>query len=598
MAFNSIAECFAAQVAKTPDAIAVSAGEAALTYRELDERASRLACRLADLGVASQDSVAVLLTRSIDLVVAIVAVVKAGAVYLPLHSAYPPARMQWIMDNAGQPVLLADRTTSLRTLPASREVVLVDAEDAGRSGAQPEQVPLVPTRPDDLAFVIHTSGSEGHPRGVALTHKGVLGVALDSAWDNNNHERLLMVAPYAFVVHIYELWVPLLHGSHLVLAPSSDLDIATLGRLLRDEEITSVHLTAGLFRVVADEAPQCLASVREVLTGGDVISPAAVQKVLAACPGITVRAMYGTSEVSSFATTTTMTAPFRPGPTVPVGHAMDGVRLYLLDERLQPLTVGEIGDLYISGERLGRGYSGRADLTSEKFVADPFAGGGQRMYRTGDQARWTPRGMIDFIGRANDQIKIRGFRVELAEIESAIAAFPGVAEAIAVARPDEHGEHRIVGYVVAAASAATGPPGASPLDTPPLDAGELREHAAALLPDYMVPSAFVELDAIPLTPNGKLDRRALPEPEFTDAANYASPATERQAVLCSLFARALGVSQVGINDSFFDLGGQSLSAMRLISSINSALDAELTLDQLFDAPTVADLEQYFENVAA
>lgn len=592
MAFNSIQECFAAQVARTPDAVAVSAGGTALTYRELDERASRLAWRLADLGVAPQDPVAILLTRSVELVVAILAVAKAGAVYLPLHSAYPPARMQWIMDNAGQPVLLADRTTSLRVLPSSRNVVLVDADDRGQqSGPREPCGPPVSSRPDDLAFIIHTSGSEGHPQGVALTHRGVLAVALDSAWDNAAHERLLMVAPYAFVVHIYELWVPLLHGSHLVLAPPGDLDIATLRRLISDEAITSVHLTAGLFRVVADEAPDCLATVREVLTGGDVISPAAVRKVLAACPGITVRAMYGTSEVASFATTATMTAPFRPGPTVPVGHAMDGVRLYLLDERLRPLTVGEVGDLYITGERLGRGYSGRADLTSEKFVADPFTGSGQRMYRTGDQARWTPRGMIDFIGRANDQLKVRGFRVELAEVESVLASFPGVTEAIAVARPDGLGENRIVGYVVTEASQAGGP------GTPqPLDMSELREHAASLLPDYMLPSAFIEVGTIPLTPNGKLDRRALPEPVFTDAT-YASPASERQAMLCSLFARALSVPRVGVNDSFFDLGGQSLSAIRLISSINSALDAELTLDQLFDAPTVAGLEKHLENVA-
>jgi amino acid adenylation domain-containing protein len=591
MAFDSLQECFAAQVARTPDAVAVSAAGTALTYRELDDRASRLARRLADLGVAPQDPVAILLARSVELVVAIVAVAKAGAVYLPLHSAYPLARMQWIMDSAGQPVLLADRATSLRTLPTSRQVVLVDADDDdAQAGPSDAGKALVRSRPGDLAFVIHTSGSEGHPRGVALTHRGVLAVALDSAWDTAAHERLLMVAPYAFVVHIYELWVPLLHGSHLVLAPPADLDIATLRRLIRDEAITSVHLTAGLFRVVADEAPDCLATVREVLTGGDVISPTAVQKVLAACPGITVRAMYGTSEVSSFATTATMTAPFLPGPTVPVGHAMDGVRLYLLDERLRPLTVGEVGTLYIGGERLGRGYFGRADLTSEKFIADPFADSGQRMYRTGDQARWTPRGMIDFVGRANDQVKIRGFRVELAEVESALASFPGVTEAIAVTKPDELGENRIVGYVVTGDGQAGGP-GASQ----PLDASKLRTHAAGLLPDYMVPSAFVELDTIPLTPNGKLDRRSLPEPEFTDAT-YASPASERQAILCGLFAKALGITRVGANDSFFDLGGQSLSAIRLISSINSALDVELTLDQLFDSPTVADLEKHFENV--
>jgi amino acid adenylation domain-containing protein len=590
MGSRSIQDQFATQVAQAPDAVAVSAGAVRLTYRELDERASRLAGRLTALGVRREEPVAVLLARSPELIVAILAVVKAGAVYMPLHSAYPLARMQSIMDGAGHPVLLVDESTRQAGWPDSRQVVLVDS-GTGRPRPAPAAGPGQPrppapgpgtgARPDDLAYVIHTSGSEGQPRGVAITHRGVLGLALDSCWDTGSHQRVLMAAPYAFGVSTYEIWVPLLRGGCLVLAPPGRLDLGTLRRLIRDEQITAVHLTAGLFRVVADEAPDCLAGVREVLTGGDVISAAAVQRVLAACPGIAVRAMYGATEVSSFATTATMTAPLGASATVPVGRPMQNVALHVLDERLRPRAAGEVGEVYIAGERLARGYFGRAGLTAERFVANPFAGPGTRMYRPGDLARWTAAGMIEFVGRANDQVKIRGFRVEIAEVEAALASCPGIAEAVVVARPAEPGERVLVGYVVGGADA--------------VDVAALREQAGKVLPDYMVPAAFVLLDSLPLTPNGKLDRRALPEPVFAGSSAYQPPGTMQQETLCSLFATALGVARVGVNDSFFDLGGQSLSAIRLISLINETLNAELSLEQLFDYPSVADLDRHLRE---
>jgi amino acid adenylation domain-containing protein len=575
MGSRSIQDQFAAQVAQAPDAVAVSAGEVRLTYRELDERANQVAHRLVGLGVRRAQPVAVLLERSPELVAAILGVLKAGAAYMPLHSAYPLARMQWIMDNAGQPVLLADGSTCRAGLPACSQVVLVDSDTVLRD--LPSADPRTSARPDDLACIIHTSGSEGDPRGVAVTHRGVLSVAQDSCWDTSSQKRVLMLAPYAFAVSTYELWVPLLRGGCLVLAPPGRPDLGTLQRLLRDEQLTAVHLTAGLFRVVADEAPDWLATVREVLTGGDVISPRAVQRVLAACPGITVRAMYGASEVSTFATTARITAPFHAPPTVPVGRPMDNVELNVLDERLRPVAAGQVGEIYIAGDRLARGYFGRPGLTAERFVANPFGGAGTRMYRTGDLARWTPDGMIDFVGRADDQVKIRGFRVETAEVEAALATCPGISEALVVVRQAEPGEQALVGYVVGGSDV--------------VDVATLREHAENVLPDYMVPSAFVVLDSLPLTPNGKLDRRALPQPVYAGASDYRSPGTAQQETLCSLFAKALGVSQVGVNDSFFDLGGQSLSALRLIKSINTELDVELSIDQLFDFPTVSDLDK-------
>jgi amino acid adenylation domain-containing protein len=576
MGSSSIQEQFAAHVAQAPDAVAVSADGVRLTYRELDERANRLAHRLIGIGVRPAEPVAVLLERSPELLVAILGVLKAGAVYLPLHSAYPLARMRHIMDGVGRPVLLADESRCRAGLPESRQVVRVDSDPLPRE--LPGTDPRIGTHPDDLACVIHTSGSSGDPRGVAVTHRGVLSVALDSCWDAGSQERVLMLAPYAFAVSTYEIWVPLLRGGRLVLAPPGRVDLSTLRRLIRDEEITAVQLTAGLFRVVATEAPDCLATVGEVSTGGDVISPGAVARVLEACPGITVRATYGASEMTLYVTTTTMTAPYQASSTVPVGRPMDDVELYVLDERLRPLDTGQVGEVYIAGERLARGYLGRPGPTSERFVANPFGRPGTRMYRTGDLARWTADGLVDFVGRADAQVKVRGFRVELAEVESALAGYPGISEAVVVARRDEAGDQTLVGFVVGGPDVA--------------DEAALREHAGKLLPDYMVPSAFVVLDSLPLTPNGKVDRLALPVPAPAGSPDYRAPGTVRQELLCSLFADALGVARVGVDDSFFDLGGQSLSGVRLINLINKALDVELSIEVLFDLPTVAELDRY------
>jgi amino acid adenylation domain-containing protein len=579
---NSVQERFAQVVVRTPDAIAVSTATEALTYAELDERASRIARRLTGLGVRPQDPVMVLQERSIDLVASILAIVKTGALYLPLHDAYPLPRLQWIADSVGRPVLLADSAMAGRGLPEVPAVILVDGEDA----KEPEQLVAasdVRTRLDDLVHVIYTSGSTGDPMGVGVTHRGVLGLALDSCWDGEAQERILMLAPYAFSVSTYELWVPLLRGGHLVLAPPGHLDIGTLRALITEHRITAVHVTAGLFRVVADQAPECFAGVREVLTGGDVISAKAVQQVLEACPGTVVRATYGATEMSLFITSTPMRAPYSMGPTVPVGRGLDNTRLHVLDEHLRPLRAGEAGDLYIAGPRLARGYYRRSGITAERFVADPFGKAGQRMYRTGDQVRVRPDGLIEFIGRAGDQVKIRGFRVELAEIESVLARYPGLSHAVVVARDVEDGEKRLIAYVVPEAE---------------VDIDGLRAHATGLLPEYMVPSAFVTLDSLPLTPNGKVDRKALPEPapEVPGSA-YRAPQTARQELLCELFADVLGVPRVGIDDSFIDLHGESLMAMRLLSSIQDRLGVELLISDLFDAPTVAELDQALEKAS-
>jgi amino acid adenylation domain-containing protein len=577
-----IAERFAGQVARTPDAVAVSAGAAALTYRQLDERANRLAHRLIGLGVRQDDRVAILLERSIDLVVAILATVKAGGVYVPVHEDYPAERRQWVVDHAEVTVLLADVAMRDAGLPSGVPVVVVDDDPA--TAGQPGTDPAVPIHPDQLAYVIHTSGSTGHPKGVAVTQRDVVRLIFNTQWTVARHARVLMVAPYAFNVSTYEIWMPLLHGGRIVVAPPGRLEPGTLRELIAGEQITGIHLTAGLFRVLAEESPDTFTGLAEILTGGDVIAPNAVRRVLDACPDIVIRAMYGVTECSLFSAHNPLTASFRPGKVVPLGNAFDDVTIHLLDDRLAPVPNGTEGEIYIAGRGVSRGYFGRTDLTAEVFVADPFGAPGTRMYRTGDLGRRTDDGLLELVGRASSQVKILGFRVELAEVEAALASYPGLAQVVVVVRELESGEKRLVGYVVPEAG--------------DVDLGALRTHVKESLPDYMIPAAFVQLTSLPLTPNGKLDRKAMPEPDFEAASAYRAPETPLQESLCAIFGSVLEVPQVGIDDSFFDLGGQSLQAMRLLSRLRAELDVKLVINVLFDVPTVAGLAEHIEAAAA
>ncbi|MFD7460906.1 MULTISPECIES: non-ribosomal peptide synthetase [unclassified Streptomyces] len=574
MASPSLHGHFAEQALRTPDSVALSSAGHRLTYRELDERANRLAHRLGQLGVRTETPVAVLMERSVDVVVAILAVLKAGGCYLPLHTAYPLPRMQAIMDHCAVPVLLVDEETRGRGVPEGAAVVTVDGEKG--LAEYPAGNPSVPVDPAQLAYVIHTSGSTGVPKGVAVTHKEALGLALDSIWESGRHERVLTLAPYAFNVSTYELWVPLLHGGTIAVPPAGDLGVADIRRLIAEERITGVHLTAGLFRVLMEEDPGCLAGVREVLTGGDVIAPAAVRRALEHNPDLVVRAMYGATEATLFSTHLPMTAPLRLQGPVPVGRPMDDVRLHVLDADLRAVPAGAAGELHISGRGLARGYLGRPDLTAERFVANPFGAPGERMYRTGDLVRLGDDGLLEYLGRADEQVKVRGFRVELAEVEAALARFPGIRHAAVTGVASESGERRLVAYYVPAGDA--------------VDVAGLRAHLASLLPDYMMPAAFVTVPELPLTPNGKVDRRALPQPGPQADSPGREPVSERQRTLCELFASALEVPRVGVDDNFFDLGGESLAAMRLVSRIRSLFGTDLTITQFFDAPTVLGLD--------
>ncbi|MYV64033.1 amino acid adenylation domain-containing protein, partial [Streptomyces sp. SID4931] len=441
----SVPARFAAQVARTPDAVAVSAGQSRLTYRELDEASDRLAHRLVTLGVRAEDRVAVFQERSATLVVSILAVLKAGAAYVPIDPRYPVSRRSHIMEDSQVSVLLTDLASPTLGCAHEAEIIVVDAEPAEeeQGGALPATV-----HAEQLAYVMYTSGSTGMPKGVGTTHAAVTALAADRAFRSGAHQRVLLHSPQAFDASTYELWVPLLNGAQIVVSPVGDLDLATLEQVVRENRITGLWMTAGLFRLTAEEAPESFTGVAEVWTGGDVVPAESVRRVMEACPGTKVVDGYGPTETTTFATSFRVDGVDRVPAQIPIGFPLDNMRVYALDEGLCPVPAGVPGELYIAGDGLARGYTGRPGLTAERFVADPHGPAGSRMYRAGDLVRWTTEGALEFLGRADDQVKVRGFRIELGEIEAALADHPDVAQAAVVVREDRPGDHQLVAYLV------------------------------------------------------------------------------------------------------------------------------------------------------
>ncbi|MFH9772205.1 amino acid adenylation domain-containing protein [Streptomyces luteogriseus] len=449
---RTIQHRFAAQAARTPDALAVQSEDEKLTYRELDARANRLAHRLIGMGVGPETRVAFLLRRSAGLVVSVLAILKAGGVHVPLHHSHPAARTRAIMAETEAGVLLTDRAShaarTIRSDAFPHDVRIVVVDDDPLLAGEDETDPAVHGQPEQLAYIMYTSGSLGAPKGVAVTHGDVLSLTSDRCWRGGDHERVLLHSPHAFDASTYEMWVPLLNGGQIVVAPPGEPDTRTLSRLIAGGSITGLWLTAGLFQVMAEEFPGSFAGVRTVWTGGDVVSAAAVRRVLDHCPQTVVVNGYGPTETTTFAAHHSTRATDPVPRSVPIGRAMDGMRLYVLDGGLRPLPVGVAGELYIAGAGVARGYFRRPALTAERFVADPFGPVGSRMYRTGDLARRRTDGGLDFVGRADDQAKIRGFRIEPGEIEAVLSQHPGLAGAAVVAHEHRPGDQRLVAYAV------------------------------------------------------------------------------------------------------------------------------------------------------
>ncbi|MEI7666914.1 MAG: amino acid adenylation domain-containing protein [Synechococcaceae cyanobacterium ELA263] len=571
-------QLFEQQVERTPEAIALVFEDQKLTYSELNARANRLAHHFIGQGVRPDDRVALLMERSPALVVAILAILKAGAAYVPLHNEQPSARHARFMADAGVRLLLIDDTAEV----IAAEPLLVLSLNAIEAEGLPEHDPGLPVFSQQLAYVMFTSGSTGVPKGVAVTHSNIVSLAADSCWRNGMHERVLFHSPHAFDASTYELWVPLLHGGQVVVAPPVRLEVSSLVDLIERHSVSGIFLTTALFNLLAEVQPTCFGSVGEVWTGGEAVSAVAMERVRIACPRTRIVHVYGPTETTTFATFHPLPSTERLEGTVPIGKPMEGMRAYVLDAGLRLSPVGVPGELYLAGTGLAQGYVGLPDLTSERFVADPFAAlftdGGARMYRTGDLARWLPDGNLEFLGRVDFQVKIRGFRIEPGEIETALRGCDGIRDAVVLAREDGPGEIRLVAYVTVAGST----------DDPALPA-VLKAHLQSSLPDSMVPSAFVALEALPLTANGKLDRKALPAPSFSgDGQQRIAPSTDLERQLHALWAEVLGHGEFGTSDNFFVIGGHSLAAARLVATLDRQFGSAFTIAAIFQRPTIAE----------
>lgn len=579
---DTVANRFVAQARRTPEATAVVRGATCLTYGQLDRRANQVAHRLASLGVRPEARVGVLADRSVDQVVAVLAVVKAGGVYVPLDVRAPAARMAMILDNAGVDVLLTDRAWAPTAEQVHRGRMFV-IDDPIPDGT-PDDQPAVALRPDNAVYVVHTSGSTGRPKGVVARHGDVVALADDRCFAGGSHERVLLHSPLAFDASTYEMWVPLLSGGQVVIAPP-DVDAGVIRAMIAQHDITGLFLTAGLFRALAGDDPGCLRGLREVWTGGEVVPAAALRSVRDACPDLLLVDVYGPTETTTFATHHAL-PPGEPIPDqVPIGRAQDNMRVYVLDTHLRPVPPRAPGELYIAGAGVARGYLNRPGQTAQRFVADPYGRPGERMYRTGDLARWNENGRVEYLGRTDDQIKLRGFRIEPGEIEQCLTGHPDIAQALVVVAESRPGARRLVGYVVPADGSTA------------LDFAALREFLGDRLPDYMIPEAFLTLAAFPLTPNGKIDRRALPEPDAAaaDPVEYVAPRTDTEHRLAEIWAEVLACEQVGVHDSFFALGGDSIMSLHIVSRAKDAFDVALTPRDVLTTPTVSLLAELIEE---
>ncbi|WNM31447.1 amino acid adenylation domain-containing protein [Streptomyces sp. Li-HN-5-11] len=570
---------FEAQVARTPDAVAVLFEGEEVSYAELDARANRLAHLLAGRGVGPESVVAVALERGIDLVVALLAVVKAGGAYLPVDPGHPVERMAMVLEDAA-PVVVVTAQAFTEVIPAAAPVVVLDEaavvdELAGLPGTAPGAV-VVPAHP---AYVIFTSGSTGRPKGVVVPHEGIVNrlAWMQSRYGLAASDRVVQKTPFGFDVSVWEFFWPLSVGAGLVVArPEGHKDPEYLASLICEQGVTTAHFVPSMLEAFLAEpaAAGCGGGVlRRVVCSGEALSPAVRDRFFEVFERVELHNLYGPTEASVDVTAWRCEAGTGSG-VVPIGGPVANTRLYVLDPRMQPVPVGVAGELYLAGVQLARGYANRAALTAERFVASPF-GAGERMYRTGDIVRWNARGELEYLGRADEQVKVRGFRIELGEVQSVIAAHELVHQSVVVVREDVPGDRRLVAYVVADGGSGVGLP------------EEVRGFVASRLPEYMVPSAVVVLDELPLSVNGKLDRRALPAPEYV-AAGGRAPANVREEVVCAAFAEVLGLESVGVDDDFFRLGGHSLLGIRLVEVLRRR-GVSLSVRALFQTPTPAGL---------
>ncbi|MCY2962054.1 MAG: amino acid adenylation domain-containing protein, partial [Planctomycetota bacterium] len=576
-------ELFEQIVERHSDAPALVFEGRQLTYREVNRVANRIARRLIEAGVGPDRLVAVCQPRSLMQICGLLGILKAGGAYLPLDPQLPELRLRQLLADACPVVALVDVDSQHRLSQAGVPTICLD--DQILSDREPfEANPRVDMSCLSLAYVIYTSGSTGIPKGVEIPHQGVTRLVRGNDYaDFDSSLPVAHLAPLSFDASTFEIWGPLLNGGLCVLVPEGAPDLARLETCLITNNVRTLWLTASLFNMIVDERPQTLRGIRQLLTGGEALSVPHVRRAFSVLPeGIRLINGYGPTENTTFSCCHEIVqVPAENAASIPIGKPIRQTHAYVLDDRRQLVPIGVAGELLLGGAGLARGYLNRPELTAEKFVVDPFSDQpGGRLYRTGDLVRWRADGNLEFLGRMDHQVKLRGFRIELGEIEATLARYPGVKQAVVVLREDRPGDKRLVAYVVIESAAAS------------FNTAELRGHVLRALPEYMVPSAFVVLNALPLNPNGKIDRKALPAPEVEAVESgdaLVAPSTPVEELLAEIWEKVLGRERVGIHDNFFELGGHSLLAIKLIVRLRDAFGVDLPVRALFDAPTVARL---------
>jgi amino acid adenylation domain-containing protein len=567
-------------VERNPLATALICGAEQLSYQQLNERANRLAHHLIKQGIGPEAVVGLCLERSIDMVVALLGVLKAGGAFLPLDPAYPAERLAFMITDSRVSILLTQHSLREHLSAPHSRLICLDREGevlASESLSNPPRR----ARPENLAYLIYTSGSTGQPKGAMLHHRGVcnLAAAQQQAFGLQASDRTLQFSSLSFDASVWEVVMALLSGGALVLASREVLASGPgLLEVLRRQAITTLTLPPSMLALLPEEP---LPALQTLITAGEQCSGELVARW---SPGRRYFNAYGPTETTVCASMHRCTGSDLPGP--PIGRPIANFQLYVLDAHLQPVPVGVAGELYIGGAGVARGYFNRPHLTAERFIPHPFSSeAGARLYKSGDLVRYRPDGNLEYLGRLDQQVKVRGFRIELGEIEAVLAEQPGVREAVVVAREDGAGERRLVAYLVAE-------PGAS------LGLSELRHSLRERLPDYMIPSAFVSLEALPLTPNGKVDRQALPAPDRVRPeleANYVMPCNEMEQAIAAVWQQVLGLERVGVNDNFFDLGGHSLKLAKVHDQLQAIFNRDVPMVEMFKYPTVGALAEYLSQ---